>query len=47
MLDRRNVVESRKPITRSLTYLTCTKHGIAYPKGATCPQCAAEKPKRA
>lgn len=34
---------SGERITRSLTYVTCEKHGIRYPQGATCPACDAEK----
>ena len=25
------------------SYMTCPKHGITYPRGSICPQCASEK----
>lgn len=28
---------------KQLTFLKCPKHGTTYPKGGSCPRCAAEK----
>jgi hypothetical protein len=27
---------------RTMTFLTCPRHNVSYPKGSSCPQCIAE-----
>jgi hypothetical protein len=32
-------------LQRTMTYVTCNKHNIKYPRGSICPACAAERKK--
>lgn len=29
-------------VQEELTFITCPKHGVRYPKGSACPKCIAE-----
>jgi hypothetical protein len=37
-----NKNESKKREVRNLDFSKCSRHGISYPKGGSCPKCDAE-----
>ena len=41
-MDDKDAPEFGTPQIRSLTYVTCQKHGVQYPRGSVCPECVKE-----
>jgi hypothetical protein len=42
LLDKQNKDHQEQDVTKGITFVTCPKHGIQYPKGNSCWKCATE-----